>query len=62
MPDCSGEAMLALGLGVETGVDEKCGLRTAVVMDEAGASRVRSGVVMTVTMVSSKEPGRILFT
>lgn len=23
LPDCSGEAMLALGLGVETGVDEK---------------------------------------
>lgn len=30
-------------------------------MDEVGASRIRSGVVLTVMMTNSNDPGRILF-
>jgi hypothetical protein len=53
--------MLAFGFGVETGVDEKLGWRTPVLIGEAGVVRVRSGMVLTVTMVRSRDAGRILF-
>lgn len=60
-PDCSGEAMLALGFGVETGVEKKLGLGTFDVIRGVGTSRSRSGTVLTVAIVRSIDPGRILF-
>jgi hypothetical protein len=57
LPDCSGDATLALGLGVETGVDEDNMFSMAIDMGGTGGSRIKSGTVLTARMVNSKDPG-----
>ena len=59
-PDCSGDAMLVLGLGVETGVDEESELSIEIEADGYGGSSIKSGITLTARIVNSKEPGRSL--
>lgn len=57
LPDCSGDATLTLGLGVETGVDEDSMFSIAIDMGGTGGSRINSGTVLTARMVNSNDPG-----
>ena len=57
LPDCSGDATLALWLGVETGVDEDSIFSIAIDTGGTGGSRIKSGTVLTARMVNSKDPG-----
>lgn len=55
-PDCSGDG----ALGVATGVDEVCGLKTLIGIIRDGGSRYKSGVVLTWSTANSNGIGFVL--